>query len=89
MLQIVNGLLGWICIISMIYLCFCTSSIRKCIDEEKIRQEKDIANIYKSLIPPERVLTELGLKKLNTAKITLLVMLSSMLTLIILWAVRP
>ena len=49
------------------------ATIRRHVDEEKIRKEPLIAPVIGSLIPPERLLTQQGLRNLKTAKIALVV----------------
>jgi Na+/melibiose symporter-like transporter len=60
-------LLGTVIVVSFVAFAFCVASLRRHVDEEKASRE----GIGACQIPPERVLTATGLRRVRIAKITL------------------
>ena len=74
---------GWVVFISFVTVMFCVATLRSHIDEAKIREEKSIASLFRSSLPPERILTEVGKRRVKTAKIALCVCAVTVATIIV------
>ncbi len=75
--------MGFMLEIAFITFAFCAATLRNCIDEEKIRQETNIAKLFKVGIPPERVLTKAGRTRVKIAKISIISFVICVLYLVI------
>ncbi len=62
---------GWGFFLSFLTFVFCLATLHSHVDEAKLRQEKSASSVARSAIPPERVLTATGLRRVRTAKIAL------------------
>jgi len=70
--------------ISFLCLTGCALSLRYLVDEAKLRAEKNISKIVASVLPPERVLSNLGMKVAFGAKLFLFSAIISFLAAVIL-----
>jgi len=66
--ELLGGILGISILAAMITLAFCVASLRSHVDEDKLRAEKNITSIFRSSVPPERVLSASGLRRVKIAK---------------------
>lgn len=62
---------GWTTFISAATFFFCLSTLRSHVDESQVRKEKNISSLFKEPIPPERILTATGKRRVKTAKIAI------------------
>ena len=72
-LSALDLVLGFAVFLSFITFAFCLSSLRNHVDEGKLRDEKSVSGIMAAQIPPERVLTEAGLRRAQIGKVALVV----------------
>ena len=61
---------------SFVTFVFCVASLRSHVDEAKVRDEGNVSSLFRSSIPPERVLTATGLRRVKIAKIALAVIVA-------------
>jgi hypothetical protein len=66
-------ILGFINIVTFIGFAFCFASLRSDVDDEKLRAEPNIAKVFAAGIPPERLLTKKGKRKIKICKVALIV----------------
>jgi hypothetical protein len=64
-------LIGWVLMLSFLTFGFCMATLRSHVDEEKVRKEADISSLFREPIPPERVLTAVGLRRAKIAKVAM------------------
>jgi hypothetical protein len=64
-------------------LIFCVATLKWHVDESKIRAEDNISGLFRSPIPPERVLTSTGLRRVKLAKFSLGVIGICILSLVV------
>ena len=57
--------------ISFVTFAFCMATLRSHVDEDKLRSEKSISKVFAGGIPPERVLTDVGLRRAKVGKIAI------------------
>lgn len=72
-LSLFEAVSGTILFLSFLIAVFCIASLRSHVDESKLRQEKNISALFKSPIPPEHILTPVGLGRVKAAKIAIAV----------------
>jgi hypothetical protein len=71
--NIYDLLVGFVLMISFMTFTICMVSLKSYVDEEKLRQEKSISEVVAAQIPPERVLSDDGLRRVKIAKIAVIV----------------
>ncbi|HUG12847.1 MAG TPA: hypothetical protein VMM36_17655, partial [Opitutaceae bacterium] len=54
---------GWAVFLSMLTVMFCLATLRSHIDEAKIREEESVSKLFRSAVPPERILTAVGKRR--------------------------
>jgi hypothetical protein len=57
-------------------------TLRYHIDEEKVRKEPSLADVFRSSIPPERILTSKGIRNVKIAKVALILAASTVALII-------
>ncbi len=62
---------GAITFISLVCFAFLAASLRAHVDEQKLRKEGSVSSMFRSLIPPERILTIAGERWAKWAKVAL------------------
>ena len=72
-----------IAVASFLTVAFCVASLRYHIDEEKIRKEPNISSLFRATFPPEHVLTPVGKRRVNIAKIAIGVLAVAVATFIL------
>lgn len=75
--------MGWAVFLSFLTLAFCIATLRSHVDETKIRKEESVSKIFRSAIPPEHVLTGVGLRRVKIAKISIAVFFVSLAAIVI------
>ena len=64
-----QAMLGTLLVVSFFFTTLCIASLRNHVDEAKLRAEPSASKIFASQIPPERILTEVGRRRVMMAKI--------------------
>jgi hypothetical protein len=72
---------GWAVFFSFLTLAFCIATLRSHVDETKIRKEESVSKVFSSAIPPEHVLTEVGLRRVKIAKFAVAVLFVSLVAI--------
>ncbi len=81
------AVISFLLVAAFFTLAFCVATLKWHVDEKKIREEESISSLFQSPIPPERVLTSVGLRRVKLAKISLGVIGVSILSLVVFRAV--
>ncbi|OIR01854.1 hypothetical protein GALL_161560 [mine drainage metagenome] len=74
---------GTIVFVSFVVFVFMVATLRNCVDEEKIRKEENVSSLFQSPIPPERILTAVGKRRMKAAKIALAIFCTTTAAIII------
>jgi hypothetical protein len=66
--SVIDMILGSAVFLSFVAFAIGLSSLRRCVVEEKLRPQENLSGIMAAPIPPERVLTDAGLRRIKIAK---------------------
>jgi len=77
-----DAILSMVAIISFIAFGLLMASLRSHVDEEKVRNEERVSNLFRSPLLPERILTATGRQRVKAAKVALGVFVIAVATIV-------